>query len=140
MTSEHPSGAAVESADPDFCIAAIDRGELLRLQEQAEAARWSARWSSATALTRQVGPGSVYVRPIIRERRDKAGAVAAYRCLVLFRDARDERLPSVTTLDVAGQTLRSLRMVELETIAGRAVVDLFALLLCLTDVTPHDGG
>lgn len=139
MTPDPPSGAAVESGDPDFCIATIDRDRLVLLQEEAEAARWSARWTSAAALTRQVGPGSVYLRPIIREHRDKAGAVVAYRCLVLFRDAHDQRRPSVTTLDVSGNTLRTLGMVELQTNAGRAVVDMFSLLLRFTDVASHDG-
>lgn len=107
------------------------------LQEEAEAEQWSARWPSVKALANQVGPGSVYLRPIIRERMDEGGAVVTYRCLVLFRDVFDERRPIVSTLDVSGKTLRSLAMIEARTNAGRAVVDMFSLLLRLTDVTPH---
>lgn len=134
---ETPSHAAVESGDSDFCVARLDRGELTRLQAQAEAAEWAARWASAAALTRQVGPGPIYLRPFIREHRGDAGAVLAYRCLVLFRDARDPRRPCASTLDVGATDLHSLKRIELRTEAGGAVVDLFSLVLFAVDVTPH---
>jgi hypothetical protein len=139
MTSGSPPNAVVESGDPDLCIATIERDQLVLLQEEAEAAAWSARWVSVSALVRQVGPGTVYLRPLIRERRDEAGAVVTYRCLVLFRDAVDERTPIISTLDVGGDTLRSLPTIKAQTNAGRAVVDMFSMLFRLTDVTPHGG-
>jgi len=73
----------------------------------------------------------------MRERRDHTGAVVAYRCLVLFRDADQGRQPIVMTLDVGADSLRSLGMIEVDTNAGRAAVDMFSLLVGLADVTPH---
>ena len=138
MSSDPPAGAAVEGSDPDFRIATIALSQLVDLQQEAEAADWSARWSSESALTRQVGHGPIYLRPIMPERRDQAGAVLAYRCLVLFRGADRDRQPIVVTLDVGAESLRSLSTIETQTNAGRAAADMFALVVRLADVTPHD--
>ncbi|MBE2314903.1 hypothetical protein DVA67_002865 [Solirubrobacter sp. CPCC 204708] len=58
---------------------------------------------------------------------------------MLFRSASDQR-PIVMTLDVGASSLRSLDVVELQTNAGRAALDIFSLLLRVTDVSPHDLG
>jgi hypothetical protein len=88
---------------PDFSVRLAGIDDLLRINEEARANGWTARWSSPAALRRQVDPASTaIICPLLRNGRGES-----LRCHVWFVADRPKGV--VSLLDVGKGTLLGLR-------------------------------
>jgi hypothetical protein len=119
-----PEHADVHTTDEDFCVVEATRDDLVALQVDAEARGFGTRWSSVEALVSGVGPSPVYLRPLLRERRD--GQLRSYRCLVLYSLAGAGG-GGVTTFDVVPERLKQLPALTLDAQSRLVISRMFTL-------------
>ncbi|MGW0998182.1 hypothetical protein [Streptomyces sp. NPDC002520] len=115
----------VRSTDPDFRVCQIGFDTLIEIQSEAEERGWSTRWSSVDALRSQVKEGSVVLQPLMREER--AGAVRAYRCLLLFSAVEDGDAGGVATIDLDPARLESLERLDQDPNVRKALARVLSL-------------
>ena len=97
----------IDTRDPRFSVRRALLPDLIRINEEAERAGWSARWSSVEALKRQVKPGSTaFLCPLLHNSGPKEEP-ESYRCYVWFNDQLEKR-GVVSLLDVSWKTFSEL--------------------------------
>lgn len=98
----------VEWGDPDFTVRVAGVDDLLRIQRENVAHERTRRWSSESALLRQVSSvAGVFLCPMLRN--EAVGPEpASYRCWAWFVLGADEGTQGVTLLDVGKDIFESL--------------------------------
>lgn len=114
-------------ADPDFRVFQISFDTLLEIQLEAEDRGLATRWTSVNALRSQVKEEPVVLQTLLREER--AGAVRAYRCLVLFSAVSDEEAGGIATIDLDPARFESLERLDRDPDVRKALARMFSLLL-----------
>ncbi|MFB6818005.1 hypothetical protein ACFCV8_26030 [Streptomyces sp. NPDC056347] len=117
--------ALMNTTDPDFRVCRIGFDVLLDIQRDAEHRSWGTRWTSVDALRSQVKEESVVLRPLMREER--AGALRAYRCLVLFAATDGGGAGGVATIDLDPARYLSLDRLDRDPDVREVLVRMFAL-------------
>ncbi|MET8948860.1 hypothetical protein ABZX30_36445 [Streptomyces sp. NPDC004542] len=115
----------IYSTDPDFRVCRIDFNTLLEIQLEAEDQGWATRWSSVDALRSQVKEETVFLQSLMREER--AGAVRAYRCLLLFSTTGGENAGGIATIDLDPVRFESLERLDRDSDVRKALVRIFSL-------------
>jgi len=117
--------SVVNLNDSDFRVCQVGFDVLLEIQSEAEERGLSARWNSVDALRAQVAEGAVLLRPLMREER--AGAVRAYRCLVLFAIEGGKSSGGIATIDLDPVRFASLVRIDRDSDVRMALVRVFSL-------------
>jgi len=115
----------IRSVDTDFKVSRLDLETLVDLQRQAEERGWATRWTSVDALRAQVAEGSILLQPLLREER--AGAIRAYRCLVLFSTGGGPVAGGVATIDLSPEAYVALDRIDRDPDVRSALAQIFAL-------------
>ncbi|MFG2196079.1 hypothetical protein [Streptomyces sp. NPDC048639] len=111
--------------DPDFRVCQITFDTLLELQLEAEGRGWATRWTSIHALRSQVKEEDVFLQSLMREER--AGAVLAVRCLVLFPAVGGRNSGGLATIDLDPARFESLQRIDRDADTRRALARMFSL-------------
>lgn len=117
--------STIRPSDPDFRICLISFEELLEIQAEAENREWGTRWTSEAALRGQVREGPVVLRSFMLEER--ANAVRAYRCLLLFTVADRGGAGATATIDVTPERFISLVRIDRDPDVRGALTLMFSL-------------
>jgi hypothetical protein len=115
----------IHSADSDFRVCRISFDTLLEIQLEAEDRGFATRWTSVDALRGQVKEDVVFLQSLMREER--AGALHAYRCLLLFSARNGRDAGGVATIDLDPARLESLERVDRDEDVRRTLVRMFSL-------------
>ncbi len=126
----------VRSNDADFRVCEISLHSLMGLQTLAERSGFSTRWSSPQALRSQVRDAPILLMTVLRQER--ADALCAYRCFLLFEPEASEARAAITTFDIAPDQLLKLPRLDRDVDVRSALTRLFGIVYEAKDVVAKD--